>query len=56
MVLAQWIANGRNDPENHKRRLVRSWELEARGHFPIIDRVKYPETGRDRRAVARVNV
>jgi hypothetical protein len=51
--LADWIDYGRRDQHNANKRLVRGWMLEARGHLPIIDRVKYPETGRDRRLSRR---
>lgn len=41
-TLAEWIGYGCSDEHNRNKRLVRSWLLEARGHLPVIDRVKYP--------------
>lgn len=53
--LADWIEYGRNDPHNLNKRMVRGWLTEARGHIPVIDRVKFPEAGYDRRIRARAN-
>lgn len=54
--LADWIGYGMNDRENMNKRMVRGWMTEARVHLPVIDRVKYPQTGRDRRISARVTI
>jgi hypothetical protein len=51
--LSDWIGYGMHDQHNSNKRLVRSWMLEARVHIPVIDRVKYPETGYDRRLSRR---
>jgi hypothetical protein len=52
-MLIDWIEYGLQTDNARNKRLVRRWLLEAREHCAIIDRVTYPETGIDRRLIAR---
>ena len=46
-MLINWIEYGRSNREFHSKRIVRRWLNEARGRFPVIDRLNFPG---DRRA------
>lgn len=51
--LSDWIEYGRCSGIWGAKRKVRRWLNEARAHIPVIDRVNYPETGRDCRLSRR---
>lgn len=51
--LNKWIEFGRAPHQYGQGRKVRRWLNEARGRTPIIDRVNFPDTGRDRREFPR---
>lgn len=52
-MLNKWIEFGRPTGDYVNARNIRRWMNEERGRVPVIDRVNYPETGRDCRQFRR---